>query len=269
MEQRLDYYTLIGFSPETAAPEDLDSLTLPAQGTALLLDFDGTLVDIAETPSAIKVGARERTLLNDLSKRHDNAVAIVSGRNLHEIDHYLSGFTGTISGGHGAELRHDGEHLPGIECDFEQLEHIKSAVMEFAIIDPRVIAEDKSFGIVLHYRQHPEIECKVRDFLKSLVDDDGDFELQAAKMAFEIKPKSISKAMAIERIMTFEPFRGRTVIYAGDDDTDEVAFRFVNELGGTSIKIGEGPTTARYRTASPATFKTWLRAQSRASGREA
>ncbi|MCY0093336.1 trehalose-phosphatase [Hoeflea ulvae] len=262
MEQRLDYYCLVGFAPETTSPEDLGLLAIPADDTALFLDFDGTLVDIAPTPDSIRVGSPEKSLLDELHRRHNGAVAIVSGRNLIDLDQYLGGFCGTISGGHGAEMRHASQLLSGVSCDLARLEHIKNAVMEFAIIDPRVLAEDKRYGIVLHYRQHPELECKVRDFLKSLIDGDEEFELQSAKMAIEVKPKGISKAGAIERIMQFEEFDGRDILFAGDDATDESAFSWVNEQGGISIKIGEGPTRAQYRTQSPDSFKSWLKAQS-------
>src|SRR5690606_28612257 len=186
--------------------KDLDQLNIAAEETALFLDFDGTLVDIAPTPDSVKVADRDRMLLDDLTRRHNGAVSIISGRNLRDIDHHLQGFAGTISGGHGGELRHASESFPGVNCDFERLEHIKHAVMEFAIIDPRVIAEDKSFGIAVHFRQHPELEAKVRDFLTTLVDGDADFELQPAKKAYEIKPKGISKATAIEKILKFREF---------------------------------------------------------------
>ena len=266
MEQKLDYYTLVGFAPESPGPADIEGLSLQPEETALLLDFDGTFVDIAETPDAIHVGSRDKKLLDVLHTRHQGAVAVVSGRNLSDIDRHLSGFPGTVSGGHGAELRHAGREVEGVICDLERLEHIKNAVMEFAIIDPRVLAEDKSHGIVLHFRQHPELESNVHDFLKSLVGCDDKFELQTAKMAIEVKPKGISKAGAIERIMAFEPFSGRTVLYAGDDLTDETAFAWVNERGGVTIKVGEGPSVARYRTGSPSSFKAWLKAQPGRSG---
>lgn len=258
MQNQWDYYSMVGFAPETNRPEDLERLSVSADETALFLDFDGTLVDIAPTPDAIRVDEAVRSLLKQLGRRHKGAVSIVSGRNLKEIEHYLGDSAATISGGHGAELRHGLERVQGITCDTERLDHIKNAVKEFAILDPRVIAEDKSFGIVLHFRQHPELECKVRDFLTILVGQDDDFELQAAKMAVEIKPRGISKADAIGRIMAFEEFAGRKILFAGDDDTDESAFSWVNQQGGVTIKIGEGPTCARYRTQNPSTFKSWL-----------
>lgn len=261
MEQRLDFYSLVGFAAETTPPDDIDRLTIRPDDTALLLDFDGTLVDIASTPDAIKVDKADKLMLNQLSERHNGAAAIISGRNLRDIEHYLDGFSGTISGGHGAELRHASKLLPGVVCDLARLEHIKNAVREFAFLCPGVLAEDKSFGIVLHFRQHPELEGKVREFLTSLVDGDNEFELQSAKMAVEIKPKGISKAKAIERIMSFDEFDGRNILYAGDDETDEGAFAWVNGQGGVTIKVGDGPTRAQYRTHSPATFKSWLRVQ--------
>lgn len=262
MEQRLNEHVGSGHRIGAAEPEDLNGLSISEDHTALLFDFDGTLVDIAPTPDAIKVGHRDKALLEGLVKRHHGAVSIISGRNLREIEHYLDGFEGTISGGHGAELRHDGKMLAGIDCDHERLEQIKAALMEFVIIDPRVLAEDKSHGMVLHFRQHPYLEDEVRSFLDRTVGDDPEFEILPAKMAFEIKPKGISKATAIERILSFREFDGLNVLYAGDDVTDEAGFALINDLGGITIKVGDGPTQAQYRTGSPSSFKKWLWAQS-------
>lgn len=265
MEQRLDYYSLVGFSSDVQSPEGLERLTIPPKETALFIDFDGTFVDIAPTPDAITVSQQDAELLELLSEHHHGAISIVSGRNLADIDHHLGGFSGTASGGHGAELRRNGKRSPMVTCDAEQLEHIRNAVREFSGIDPRILVEEKSFGIVMHFREHPELEAKVRDFATGLVGDDCDFETLTAKMAIEIKLKEISKAKAIERIMSFDEFRGRTVVFAGDDETDENAFCWVNGQGGITIKIGEGLTLAHYRVESPTKFKSWLRAQLNAS----
>jgi trehalose 6-phosphate phosphatase len=261
MPNQWDYYSMVGFAPETNAPDELERLSFNADKTAVFLDFDGTLVDIAPSPDAIVVDGEVKTLLGNLVQQCDSAVAIVSGRNLQEIDRYLGDFAGAVSGGHGAELRHVSGHFDGIDCDLARLTHIKNAVKEFAVLNPMVIAEEKVHGVVLHFRQYPEIECKVREFLTSLIGDDTQFEIQAAKMAVEVKPKGTSKAHAIERIMRFEKFAGRGIFFAGDDVTDEGAFCWVNDQGGTTVKIGDGPTCARYRTQTPSTFKHWLSSQ--------
>jgi len=256
--QQFEYYEFVGFHPASTAPDDISALSVDPVSSALLIDFDGTFADIAETPDAVSVSRHEATLLNRLASRFGGALAVVSGRNLEDVISHLHGFEGTVSGGHGAELRHDGETLRQAMADAERLEHIKNAAFELGIVDPRIMVEDKTFGVALHYRQNPDMEGKVRNFLDSLIGNDPDFEILQAKMALEVKPRTISKANAVEHIMGTPRFAGRTIIYAGDDETDESAFAFVNEQDGVSIKVGEGPTCARYHAESPRAFKNWL-----------
>tara|TARA_B100000949_G_C14278569_1_gene450737 strand:+ start:2043 stop:2849 length:807 start_codon:yes stop_codon:yes gene_type:complete len=262
MENSTSFYQFVGFqppqAPDTGGIEELD--IDPAQ-YALFSDFDGTIVEIASRPDAIEYTGDDATLFAKAMKAFGGAVAIVSGRNLDDVAHYVGDYKGVISGGHGTELRIEGEVERHKLPDPEHLEHIKAAVAEFAVIDPRVILEEKTYGIVLHFRQNPEMEFKARKFAECLLEGRDDFELQPAKMALEIKPKNISKAAAIEKIMLAPAFFGRTPIYVGDDATDETAFAYVNEQDGISIKIGDGPTAARYRTESPASFKKWLSGQ--------
>lgn len=261
MQQHIHYYDLVGFQSSVPNPDDLSGLMLDPEEIALFIDFDGTLVDLADTPSAVKVSRDDKTLVDGLSRKFGGALAIISGRNLDEVATHLNQFNGVISGCHGAEMRHGGQITRQAEHDADRLEHIKRAVMEFAVIDPRVIAEDKTFGIVLHFRQNPEVESKVRSFVDSLLSNDDEFVAQPAKMAIEIKPRNISKALAIEEIMRHPEFENRNMVFAGDDETDEVAFAYVNEHGGVSIRIGEGPTVAQYRVKTPRAFKLWLHRQ--------
>jgi trehalose 6-phosphate phosphatase len=48
-------------------------------------------------------------------------------------------------------------------------------------------------------------------------------------------------------------------LFVGDDLTDEDGFSVVNRLGGTSVRVGAGPTRATRRVASAAAFRTMLR----------
>ena len=57
---------------------------------ALLLDFDGTLVEIAPTPDTVRVDPALPDLLDMLCERLGGALAIVSGRPLDTLDAFLA-----------------------------------------------------------------------------------------------------------------------------------------------------------------------------------
>jgi trehalose 6-phosphate phosphatase len=47
-------------------------------------------------------------------------------------------------------------------------------------------------------------------------------------------------------------------VFLGDDLTDEDGFHVVNRLGGHSVKIGSGVTSARWRLRDAAAVRSWL-----------
>src|SRR3954464_5561468 len=102
-----------------------------AADAALFLDFDGTLVELAEAPDLITVPATLPDLLVRLSERLGGRVAILSGRALADLERHL-GCTGfAVSGSHGLELRlPDGRilsHPPAVD-----LSRTRAAIARFA-----------------------------------------------------------------------------------------------------------------------------------------
>ena len=80
-------------------------------------------------------------------------------------------------------------------------------------------------------------------------------------MVYEVKPVSINKGMAIEAFMTEIPFKNRTPLFLGDDQTDEDAFKFVNKIGGLSVRVGtEGTSLAKFRLQNVVVARKWLSA---------
>jgi len=72
---------------------------------ALLLDLDGTLIDIAPEPHLVVIPPDLVSLLSRRSGRLNGALAIITGRTIKEIDHFLHALRLRVAGVHGAEMR--------------------------------------------------------------------------------------------------------------------------------------------------------------------
>jgi trehalose 6-phosphate phosphatase len=86
----------------------------------------------------------------------------------------------------------------------------------------------------------------------------ADFCLQSGKRVVELKPSGKDKGHAVREFMEETPFKGRKPVFVGDDVTDEHGFVVVNSMDGRSIKVGAGPTVARWRLASVRAVRSWL-----------
>ena len=260
-----DFDEMIGFQselqePAFGAPEapDLDC-------TALFLDVDGTLVEIAERPDAVLVPDATRTLLRNLHHRTDGATALVSGRRIGDLDQFFPDFEGIIVGSHGAEWRDSGKLWRHSAQDSSDLARLVQMVRAWSASEPDVLFEEKPCSVVLHFRQAPDRMAEGLKFMESITNHVEGFVLHQAKMAAEIHPEDVSKRHAIETLL--ERWPTRMPVSFGDDLTDEGMFEVTNRFGGLSIKVGEGKTGARFRLAGPAevtdTLGDWLGVQSR------
>ncbi len=226
---------------------------------AFFLDFDGTLADIAPQPDLVKVDPELVQILQQLQKACDGALAIISGRAIATIDHYLQPLKAATAGIHGAEFRFADGTLERAPVSQQDLARAKQLAQEFAGKHQGVLFEDKEISFSLHFRQAPQFEGQVEAFMTELVPARlSSYELQRGKKVIEAKPQGCNKGEAIRRFMAQPPFRGKQPVYAGDDVTDEDAFGVVNALGGLSVKIGEGETQAQLRLQSPAALQSWL-----------
>lgn len=230
-----------------------------ADGSALFLDIDGTLLEFAAHPSAVTVDPDLERLLRHLYAMSGGALALISGRTVADADSLFAPLALCVAGQHGAERRDfaGGLHLhtpplDGLRRAAEQLRRVVS-------VHPGLELEEKGMNIALHFRGAPQLEAELVALLGRLVSGLGqDFELQAGKMVLEIKPTGKDKGTAIEEYMREHPFRGRVPIFIGDDGTDEYGFVLVNRLGGHSIKVGPGASAARWRLADASAVRAWL-----------
>jgi len=225
-------------------------------GNALFLDFDGTLVDIAETPEAIEVPPALVGLLGDLHDWLDGAIAVVSGRQIDVLDRFLAPLRLCAAGEHGVQRRDPNGEMreqpaPDLAC-------VLDAANQLAGAHAGLLVERKHAAVALHYRLAPELEALCRDQMQRAIDGDPRFELLHGKSVFEVKPAGINKGIAIDAFMQEAPFIGRTPVFAGDDTTDESGFAVVQPAGGVAIKVGSGPSLAQHRLDSPRAVFEWL-----------
>ncbi|GBR03681.1 trehalose-phosphatase [Asaia siamensis] len=218
---------------------------------AFLLDFDGTLVDIAPTPDSVQV---EPGLIDTLLRLRDlcgGALAIVTGRPIAQIDHFLPGIPTAVAGEHGLTLRRspDGAEEPVSASPIptawqQQAEALVSQFRDTAL-------ERKKAGLVLHYRGNPAAETPFRSAIETWLSGQDIFEIHPSKMAWEIRLAGIHKGNAVEALMAQAPFAGRIPVFVGDDVTDMDGVRAAKALGGYGYLIPDD-----FRTAHD--FRAWL-----------
>lgn len=233
------------------------TLTSP-RGLALFLDFDGTLVEIAEKPDAVRVAASTRLVLERLQGLLDGALAIVTGREIEVVDAMLSPFRCPIAGVHGLTRRDAAgrAHAKIVSADF--LDAAERRLTVLAARFPGLLIERKSHAIALHYRGDPSVEPACLAAMEEVAALDDQVRLVRGKMVIEARPSGGDKGTAVADFMGEAPFAGRRPLFAGDDVTDEDAFRVVNGLNGISLKIGAGDSVAHYRARDTAAFLQWL-----------
>lgn len=231
----------------------------PAPGWALFLDFDGTLVDIAERPEAVVVEPGLREVLTGLRERLGGALALVSGRTIGDIDGLLPGLGLDVCGLHGLERR-VGRHVSR-PAGLAELGPEIAALRLLLAPYPGVVIEDKGVGVAVHWRMEPDAAIEAASAAAELAARLGPgYRIQEGKAVREIVPAHAGKGGGIRALMAEGPYRGRRPAFVGDDKTDEDGFLAVDALGGLSVKVGAGPTAARHRVASPAAFRAWLAA---------
>jgi trehalose 6-phosphate phosphatase len=226
-------------------------------GAALFLDFDGTLVELAETPGAIRVPPALGARLARLTRKLEGRIAIVSGRSLDDLETWLPLPGIAFSGSHGLELRlADGARLPlsapvGLDDARERIERFAAGV-------EGLVVETKPAGIALHYRRAPEAAARAEALMAALAEDHG-LAVQRGKAVVELRSEGANKGDAIRAFMADQRFRGARPIVAGDDLTDEHGFATAAALGGAGVLVGSPrASAARYRLESVAAAAAWL-----------
>lgn len=226
---------------------------------ALFLDVDGCLLEFADDPTAVRVEPTLRRLLHRLHDTLDGAVALISGRNISDLDRLFGTPHWTTAGLHGHELRRDDGSLRTLAIDPSHEAHMRREVAALAARLDGVELEDKHAAIALHCRRAPHLLTDLQSAARALIGALPGYELQLGNLVAEFKPTGMDKGLAVAELLSQPPFSGRLPVYLGDDLTDEHAFATANRAGGLSIRVGDRtPTLAHFTLPGPAAVQAWL-----------
>ena len=228
---------------------------------AFFLDVDGTLLDHADDPANVIVTSGLHNTLQRLSQHIGNALALVSGRSMADLDRLFAPFKYPAAGQHGLEVRNAEGRLTRSDGAAHLNKFVVNALLDATGPLSGVLVEDKGLSVALHYRRAPYLRNRLQEIVRELIRGlRKDLQVIDGNMAFEIKPAHVDKGVAIRKLMDQLPFFGRIPVYAGDDTTDEDGFSVVNALGGLTIKVGAGRSLAQCRASNPSHVRQWLAA---------
>src|SRR6059058_348534 len=206
--------------------------------SAILLDIDGTLLDLAPTPREVWVPPGLAKTLNRLLERTSGALALVSGRSLNDIDLIFAPEEFPAVGGHGAEMRVGAEAVVTNAPPMDK--ELKRRLAAIAKLSPGILLEDKGYSLALHYRLAPHAEKAIYEAVSLIRADlpNAPIEVLPGKCVCEIKHSGCTKATGVRELMTHAPFKGRRPLFIGDDVTDESVFAIMPDLNGLAFSVG-------------------------------
>lgn len=273
-------------------PRELAGLTIRAaagaRGLALLVDYDGTLSEIAPTPAEASPRQGAVEALTHLAARADVRVAVISGRGLDDLARHVRVPGAWLAGAHGAHLRApDGARTALVG------ESARPALQTFlrvarALAGPRAILEDKEAAVAVHLRGLEQAAARalaadLEKLARPLVAA-APVEWTLGKAVVELRARGATKGRAAATLLDgWGP--GWHPVAVGDDLTDEDLLAAVLPRGGqaspqspegagaagpplpgsgtlgrgaVTIKVGPGSTVAHHRLADPAAVERWL-----------
>lgn len=242
----------------------LRALLASRERVAVCLDVDGTLAPVAASPGGARVPAGTRRALRRI-RAHDIATLIVvSGRRAVEARNLVATPVDWTIGNHGFELARGGAPArpfgswrgsSSVRCAAERIAEAIEGLRGVSL-------EDKGWTLAVHYRRGgtraaPLVWRRVRTAVRGL-----DVQLLGGKQYVDVRPAGgWDKGKAVKRLLA-GIYGSRwldqvAVLYAGDDVTDEHVFTQL-PAAALTVKVGTGPTQARFRTRSPETLERWL-----------
>ncbi len=232
----------------TGLPAELDAALVDLAGRRPVLiasDYDGVLARLRDDPSSAVPEPGVAEVLARLAAADGVTVALVSGRGVADL-RTTSGFSGPYRwvGSHGAEF--DGPLSDELAARRDQLAERLVPLVEGA---PGARLEVKPASVAVHVRQVQDRSAAAAVLERASTLGDSSLTMKPGKDVLEMAMTDADKGTALRRLRS--ELGAAATIYLGDDVTDEDGFRALG-ADDVTVKIGAGPTDARYRVADTA-----------------
>lgn len=209
-------------------------------------DFDGTLSPIVRDRDRAELHPDCRKMLDYLVRIPLQHVAILSSRKLEDLAARMPVGGVFLGGTSGTEWKVPGGHrmiLSGKPAQKLKAIRLRLVPEILALADlPGIQVEDKRWSVALHTRKAPEASRQA--LLGRLESWQADQRVRIFRgpevHEIQLVPR-ISKAYGVRTLCRFMKFTPRpgTLFYAGDDENDAIAMRFITRLGGAAVTVGE------------------------------
>ncbi|HNX82327.1 MAG TPA: trehalose-phosphatase [Candidatus Omnitrophota bacterium] len=227
----------------------------------LFLDYDGTLTPIVEKPELAVLSGETREILKKLSEKPCCKVAIISGRSLQDVKSKLGLRDLIISGNHGLEIEGPKiQYITPISGAYRKiLDDIKIFLGKKIIPYKGASIEDKGLALTLHFRQVPE---KLVPMVKAAFHEaaiyylvENKIKIKTGKKVLEVRPiLQWDKGDVVLWLLARQKFAKSDAevlpVYIGDDNTDEDAFKALQDFGVTIFVGKPGASNAQYYVGS-------------------
>jgi trehalose-phosphatase len=211
----------------------------------LLLDYDGTLTPIVTDPATAHLSPAMQWILTALAQHPRYQVAIVSGRALPDLQGRTAGLARYLAGNHGLQIA--GPEVEYCHPEAAQLQPLLQTLAEelrqVLVTTPGAWVEDKGLTLTVHIREVPPTyvplaQRRVLRVLRSALEA-RTLVLRTGKAVLEVRPaikwdKGGALRWIADHMCLSRSAPGMFLIYIGDDETDEDAFR---ALGATGLGI--------------------------------
>ncbi|MFN2242312.1 MAG: trehalose-phosphatase [Anaerolineae bacterium] len=251
-------------------PSAIEQRIAEARRLWLFLDYDGTLAEFAPTPDYVEADPALVALIARLAQHPRFRVAVVSGRQLRQVQELVSVPGVWLAGTYGIELQTaEGERIDRLEFDRLRptLDSLKPEWAALIVGREGFFLEDKGWAMALHARfaaddEAEQVLADARRLASAAIEGTGaqKFRLLGGHKFLEIGPRLAHKGLTVAYLLDHYPWSGALPLYLGDDDKDEEAFGVIKERGGVAVVVASEPRPSRadLRLGSPQAARCWL-----------